>query len=211
MSLLHLNCNRSKQLARCEGLASRTSLYSTHIGLGVPCGIQHDNGQPKVQPLQNGSFIMALAVYWKKKFCKEASQVFSMRFLDSNCQGRECGINIPYTVCVMFSLFVFPKCVLPVRHRITRSSRRPLWRQRKGCNRARKFALLLPKNHDKEPRAKTSTAMPNRSNTSRCSPAARPCATGTGKSLRRQHFRRGRMRPQLGECSQIGGGLVRFW
>ena len=52
--------------------------------------------------------------------------------------------------------------------------------------------------------------MPNRSSGSRCSPAARPCATEMGKSSRQRHFRRERMRRCLEGCSLIGGGSVRF-
>jgi len=52
--------------------------------------------------------------------------------------------------------------------------------------------------------------MPNRSSGSRCSPAARPCATEMGKSSRRQHFRRGRTRRCREGCSLIGGGSVRL-
>ncbi len=106
--------------------------------------------------------------------------------------------DIPYLCSLSFS------CCLPVRlvldnQSTTRFSRRSRWHQQKDRSRLLNRALLLLKCHYKNPRVRTSTAMPNRSSASRCSPAARPCATGTGKSSKRRHFRRGRMRPQMGE------------
>jgi NGP1NT (NUC091) domain len=51
--------------------------------------------------------------------------------------------------------------------------------------------------------------MPNRSSDSRCSAAARPCATAMGKSSKQQHSKREKMRRHLGEYNLIGGGSVR--
>jgi len=89
-------------------------------------------------------------------------------------------------------------------------SRHTRWRPPKDHRQIQKHVHLHLSTLYKKSRARTFTAMPNRSSGSRCSPAARPCATGTGKSSRPRHFRRGRMRRRREGFSQIGGGLVRL-
>ena len=139
------------------------------------------------------------------------SKTFGTLIVERRVVGsKTLNVRMTYYICAMRFSFSLPLTRTTVHNKsVTRFSRRPRWHQQKDCSRPRNRALLVLKCHYKNPRARISTAMPNRSSASRCSPAARPYATGTGKSSKRRHFRRGRMRPQLGEYSQIGGGSVR--
>ena len=86
---------------------------------------------------------------------------------------------------------------------------RTKWRRQKSHRQVQKHGHPVLRSLYKRSKARTFTAMPSRSSDSRCLVAARPCATGTGKSSRPRHFRREKMRRRLGEYNQIGGGLVR--
>lgn len=86
---------------------------------------------------------------------------------------------------------------------------------RTKCRRQKRYRPVQKHAHPglrslyKKSKARTSTAMLSRSSDSRCSVAAKPHATGTGKSSRPRHFRREKMRRRPGEYNQIDGGLVR--
>jgi hypothetical protein len=86
----------------------------------------------------------------------------------------------------MFSQLVFRFSLVSYQS-VTQSSRRPLWRQRKSCNRARKPALLLLKNHDKNQ---------GRELLPECQ---------TSQAPQDAHWRQGRTRP--GRENHRGGGI----
>jgi hypothetical protein len=95
-------------------------------------------------------------------------------------------------------------------HDVDCGTQRRRWDPPKDHHQIQKHAHQRLKSLYKRSRARTFTAMLNRSSDSRCSRAARPCAIETGRSSRLRHFRRERTRRRLEGCNQIDGGLVRL-